>query len=516
MTGGLQFAIAFAVLVATWLVLRRQAGGGRLVAVPLDVAPIILGWLLLLGVAGRPVMAAVLVAAAGAGLALTDAVKRSTLLEPLVFADRAELLEVVRHPRLYLPFAGPVRVVGGAVAAVAAVGALVWVEPAAAHPGLLVMGLLVGGLVWLPTSAAVLPRLAKVYRRLGTVSEPEADMRRFGFLASLIVQATLARAERPGRQAAVAPFPAPPAGRNGAASGGPVVVVQIESFFDVGRLGPGLVAGGLPYFGRMRREGLASGLLHVPCWGANTVRTEFAVLTGIGQAALGLDRFNPYERFAQVKLRSLAWEMKAAGYRTICLHPFDKRFYARNRVMGLLGFDAFIGLEAFAGAERVGPYVSDEAVAAEIVRIVAAEGPRLFVFAMTMANHGPWDGGSGEDGLGDDGRGFEGLPERAALGRFVAGVRRSDAMLGMLMDGLPGGSLLAAYGDHQPSLPGAFAALGLSDQRTDYAIWRAPDEVGDQCSGLGTAGMDLRAEDLPGQVLQHAVRVAPVLAAAAQ
>jgi phosphoglycerol transferase MdoB-like AlkP superfamily enzyme len=276
--------------------------------------------------------------------------------------------------------------------------------------------------------------------------------------------------------------------------------VQLESFFDARRLGPLMPPDLLPGFDRLCAGAVQAGRLAVPCWGANTVRSEFAVLTGIGQAALGLDRFNPYERFAQTPgrspLRSLAWEMKGRGYRTICLHPFDKRFYARASVMPKLGFDEFRGLEAFTGAARSGPYVSDRAVGEAIAGILRAEGPAVFVFAMTMGNHGPWGEDGGHPPLPAWAGGLDGLPEAAGLRGFLAGLAESDAMLAPMMEAMPPGGVLAVYGDHQPSLPAAFAALGLADESTDYAIWQA---------GLAARPVrrDIAAEDLAQRLLRH-------------
>ena len=484
-----QFALALAALAAIWLVMRRQVGGGSCwVLLPLDLAPIVLGWLLLLGITARPVMSAVFIVAAGAGLALTDAVKRATLLEPVMFADRAELLEVVRHPSLYLPFAGPLRVIGGAVAAAALVAALFWLEPPAAHPSPLLPAVLIAAALFLPGWRPLLRPIAACYRRLGASSDPVADMQRFGLLGGMIVEATLAREERARRRAAIPPFAHSPQ------PGGPLVVVQIESFFDARRLGPAMPRDLLPGFERLSGGAVQTGQLSVPCWGANTVRTEFMALTGIGAEALGLDRFNPYERFAQVRLRSLAWQMKQAGYRTIFLHPFDKRFYARHRVLPQLGFDEFRGMEAFASAPAAGHYVSDEAVAEAAVRIVREEGPRVFVFAVTMGNHGPWQKSS-DDSILPEIAASDALPERLALRRFLAGLQASDRMLPILMNGLPSGSVLTVFGDHQPSLPEAFRAMGFTDQRTDYAVWKAGDGVGPK--------HDIAVEDLACLLLQQ-------------
>ena len=77
----------------------------------------------------------------------------------------------------------------------------------------------------------------------------------------------------------------------------------------------------------------------MPGWGANTMRTEFAVLTGIPESALGYDRFNPYYGLARVPIESHVWRLRRAGYRTICLHPFDRRFFRRDLAMPALGFE---------------------------------------------------------------------------------------------------------------------------------------------------------------------------------
>jgi hypothetical protein len=57
---------------------------------------------------------------------------------------------------------------------------------------------------------------------------------------------------------------------------------------------------------------------------------------------------------------------------------------------------------------------------------------------------------------------------------YLDGLAQSDAMLRILIDGLEerrADAVLGFYGDHLPSLPRDFAALGFADWRSDYAIW---------------------------------------------
>ena len=80
------------------------------------------------------------------------------------------------------------------------------------------------------------------------------------------------------------------------------MLLQLESFCDPRRFG---LPRALPHWDALGAQALARGLLAVPGFGANTMRTEFVVLTGLDDAALGLDRLNPYFRFARAPVGSV-------------------------------------------------------------------------------------------------------------------------------------------------------------------------------------------------------------------
>jgi phosphoglycerol transferase MdoB-like AlkP superfamily enzyme len=255
--------------------------------------------------------------------------------------------------------------------------------------------------------------------------------------------------------------------------GGPIVVVQCESFFDARRLSPLVPRTLLPGFAECCGSAAMFGRLEVAGWGANTMRAEFAVLTGIPESAIGYDRFNPYHALARAPLASHVWRLREAGYRTICLHPYSRRFFRRDLVMPALGFERFLCRRALGGS-RVPPYQADPELAGHVLRRLDAEGPRCFVFVITMDNHGPWLGRrdktepTGGDWLD------AAVPQRAELLRYLDGLRRSDEMLQILMAGLAErhpDATLAFYGDHLPSLPRAFNHFGFTAPHSDYVIW---------------------------------------------
>jgi hypothetical protein len=486
LAGLLHLAAGAALAAAGWLIPRHIAGARRLAvaALILDAAPLALGagWLAL--ATGRPLFAGVIVLALGAGFALTDQVMRQTLREPVVFSESVELPQVFSHPQLYLPFAGPGLVIGGALAAVSIALMLLVFEPPlwAPQPLAAIVALAaVTAAGWLLGRDPLLGVAADRLRRLMPSGEPYADAAALGPFAMLLVHLLIARAERPARRKALGPPPAAPmpvGSRSGGAT--PIILVQCESFFDARRLGPALPRDLLPSFEACCAGAALSGRLEVPGWGANTMRTEFAVLTGIPESALGYDRFNPYYALARRPIASQVWRLRQAGYRTICLHPFDARFFRRDLAMPALGFDSFLDRRALGGS-RVPPYCADPDLARQVLRVLDEVGPRSFLFVITMGNHGPWlEQGPPLDPaiaqLFDAAK----VPQGGALQRYLDGLRRSDEMLGILTAELARrrcGATLGFYGDHLPSLGEAFAHFGFDEPHSDYVIWAANGAV---------------------------------------
>ena len=127
----LHLAVGAGLAVLAWQMPRRVARcrGASLPIVLLDTAPLGLGALLLGLASGRPLFAGIIILALGAGFTLADYTMRQTLREPTVFSEMSELPQVFTHPHLYLPFAGPGLVLGGAAAAALLALALLVVEP---------------------------------------------------------------------------------------------------------------------------------------------------------------------------------------------------------------------------------------------------------------------------------------------------------------------------------------------------------------------------------------------------
>lgn len=384
-------------------------------------------------------------------LVVVSRLKRSVIGEPLVFSDFALLRQVPRHPELYYtrPLTDP-RMAGPILAGLLAVALWYGIEPTVlpSEPSVAVIAVIA-----LPLALWSLARLAgegALGRQLAArfpAPDLERDVARYGLPATILAYAARWWSTR--ADEAVAPIdppaPASPGDRV-------IVVVQLESFVDPMRLG----GPALPLMDILRTRATRYGRLRVPAHGAYTMRTEHAVLTGRPPESLGFGVFDPYLAQGGAEPTSLARTARGAGFESVFIHPFHRDFFDRAAVMRRLGFTRLVMEEAFAGAPRIGPYIGDVALAERVLAEVQARTGPLFVFCVTMENHGPWKPGR-LPGLDDP---------RAQYLHHVAHTGEAVERLIAGLEGLP--ATLCVFGDHAPSL--ACCRPGFGGTATDYAV----------------------------------------------
>jgi phosphoglycerol transferase MdoB-like AlkP superfamily enzyme len=340
--------------------------------------------------------------------------------------------------------------------------------------------------------------------RMSLTLEPLEDQRHHGFFAVFVAYLLNGMRRETFRGFERAMSKSPFAKASEPNSRPDIIIIQSESFFDARALGDRKIEASLyKHFDKARSESAEHGELDVPAWGANTMRSEFALLSGIASAKLGYARFYPYA-FARRACASLANWFKKAGYETVAIHPYYADFFGRDRVFPLLGFDRFLDIRAFANAHRAGPYISDESVLDRIVKeLDSSRSHPAFIFAMTMENHGPLHLETVEKGessryhnLGDD-------PAYKDLTAYLRHIANADAMIGRLLAHLRArrrDTVLCFYGDHVPALPHVFERLGTVPSRSHYFIWR---NFGDRPARK----QDRAVEDL-GAALLHTMEMA--------
>ncbi|HWU72820.1 MAG TPA: LTA synthase family protein [Sphingomonas sp.] len=422
-----------------------------------------------LAIFGDATAAAVLAIAAMALFTVASNAKHRMLGEPLVFSDLALIAGIFRHPRFYFT-AIPARqrwlAAIGASAAVIALLPLISPRP---QPHLMGAGLLLlaSGVLWL---------LLRTRSFASIVSMPDlaGDVGRFGLIATLLLYW---RRWRRSPDPAPCPTLAPKAGLTSPAAPQLIIVVQCESFADPVEI-TGQTVSTLPGLDRARTMAWQHGDLHVSGFGAYTMRTEYGLLFGRSETALGFRRFDPFLTAHSEASYALPARLAGAGYQSSFVHPHDMRFYSRDRLMPAIGFDEVIGESGFTPVPPGGGrYVDDRTLGAALVDLAGqAATPRL-IYAVTMENHGPWDSDNAQDATG-------------RLDAYLGRLRSSDAMLDDLIqylstDGRP--ALLVFFGDHRPSIPGVTAPGGA--RHTPYVVVRF--DAGGQILKSASAAADL-------------------------
>jgi hypothetical protein len=420
-------------------------------------------------------------------LARLNLVKEKTLHEPLVLVDARLLPQGFRHPSLYLPFL-PVRVLlmgfAGFVLCCAVLlhleNPIAWQE----HRPLFVFCIVTA---FLPSAAAALLRLgrlsplARFLLHVCPVShDAAADAVRCGALASALMHPVQAGRMEYGdlceatdflREHTIRPLSSrftlafermlretaatPPNTRPH------VVLVQAESFCDIREHLSGAqreaLRDFLPNWDRLKQSGRG---LPTPenAYGAYSMRTEFSMLSGLQPEALGPWALNPYILAARRPLWSLAWFFRDLGYATLCVHPYHKRFFGRDKVMPNLGFQRFLSFEELGAMEKFGLYVSDAALGKKILDELEGAARPVFCFAITMEAHGPWlEGRLTKQEIAQTLSDVDIDLFSPEMRRYLCHLWHMDVLFGMLLNAgrnaLQGKMMeVWAYGDHRPGL----------------------------------------------------------------
>jgi len=437
---------------------------------------------LLLAVTTRPGLSALLVLALVVLLVLVDRDKQRTLQEPFLACDFIYFWDVIRHPKLYLPYFGYGK--AALLAAGFVVLVVAWwiteprldIEPAWRITMWALLLAMLAGWIALKVAQQLSPSLSL---------DPAAELHRLGLIATLAAYQTKAHQTRadPDRVLQGGPLAGLKNACRDSNSAAPIILcLQLESFADFRRTYPHHLnahRAALPAWDALRSQAWATGTLRVPAFGANTVRSEFEFLFGISVSDMGVHGFEPYQWIGQSDSSRFCAALPAAlaeiGFKSVFVHPYDRAFYRRDRVLPKLGFDTFVDARAFSEDPADGPaarlvqgingYISDAALGKKLIELVQAQPSTqaLFVHGVTMQGHGPYLAGRGPH------------TADATFAGYQACMMETDQMLDdiwSVLKQLDRPVVLCAFGDHVPILPEVYGAWGMPDGKTDYLIWR--------------------------------------------
>lgn len=179
-----------------------------------------------------------------------------------------------------------------------------------------------------------------------------------------------------------------------------LVVILCETFYD-----PELLTELYEYYGddvtpnlRSIFEKYPSGYMYSPEYGGNTANVEFEIFSGLSNYwATTMQYVNTVPKLET--LQTVASWAADYNFDTTAIHAYDGAMYKRNINYPKMGFDVFIDDKKMKYTERENKseYINDRSVYNEILDILKDNSGKQMVGAVTMQNHGPYDGAEYEE-----------------------------------------------------------------------------------------------------------------------
>lgn len=252
-----------------------------------------------------------------------------------------------------------------------------------------------------------------------------------------------------------------------------VIIIMSESFWDINKLDVDFSENPIAYFDGLKEESI-HGDLYVPVFGGGTANTEFEVLTGLTMKNYPNDWHMVYREEIDYQMPSLATIFQEAGYKTHAFHPYHSWYYERNEVYPRLGFQETVFMENMEGAPTLGPFISDEYVTDELIKLLETSKEPVFNFTVTMQNHGPYNEARNPSVIDLDTNLEE--DQEKMLKIYGEGLYYSDQALKKLVEYLRESdepTLLLFFGDHLPMLGenySIYRELGFLGEETPEAL----------------------------------------------
>jgi len=260
-----------------------------------------------------------------------------------------------------------------------------------------------------------------------------------------------------------------------------IIVVLSEGFFDLRELEIAMESPVYERWDSLRTQSIR-GFLRVETRAGNTPKTEFSFLTGIPFEFIYGGGEYPYYSIVRRPMHSLPRYLGSLGYTTVAVHPNSRTFWNRNIAYPFLGFDKFIDLADFVNPAYIGWYVSDDSVTESVIDTLEKATDPVFIFAVTIENHGPWDKDRGVIAGGLEAS-ISGDLAKFSLAQYMFHLSHAVDMTKQLLEYLENRqrpSVFLIYGDHVPGLRHIFPELqekvGTLDDildRTPFMLWRS-------------------------------------------
>ena len=255
-----------------------------------------------------------------------------------------------------------------------------------------------------------------------------------------------------------------------------VIVIMNEAFSDLSVFEELDTANALSAFydiDRYARRGYA----YVSTCGGGTCNSEFEFLTGASLIHLSTGMY-PYQSFDLSEASSLVQVFKKLGYETKAFHPYDPENWNRIEVYDEFGFDEFLSYDDMDDVSSYSWTVSDRADYEKVKEIYENRTKPLFLFNVTMQNHGSYD----VDLYGLE-QVYSSNNSSEQLSKYLTLVKESSEAFADLIEYFSKQKdpvVVVMFGDHQPNLDNGFfdrywnkSEMDIFEKRymTPYIIW---------------------------------------------
>ncbi|MBS8265752.1 LTA synthase family protein [Mesobacillus boroniphilus] len=261
-----------------------------------------------------------------------------------------------------------------------------------------------------------------------------------------------------------------------------VVFLMNEAFWDPTRLGKAEFSEDPVKNYRELMTQYPSGNILSAAFGGATANIEFEALTGFNTTFLTAGII-PYQEIVDNKsfIPTIVSSLEVKGYKSLAIHPYNKAFYKRSRVYETFGIDKFLDMETMKNNETSGPMISDESVSNEIADHIVNSKEPMFIHAVTMQNHLPYNPGRYEENTVK----ISGLTEESTspLEVYTEGVKQADEALRHLIERveeLEEPTIIVFWGDHLPVLGASrsvYKESGFADAKNEEEYERKFSET---------------------------------------
>lgn len=290
-----------------------------------------------------------------------------------------------------------------------------------------------------------------------------------------------------------------------------IIVIMNESFSDLSVLGNFESDNYLENWNAIDQY-VQKGYVYTSVYGARTCNSELEFLTGASMGNIGATSAYPYVTFDLSKCWNLARVLNTYGYETVAFHPYIASNWNRIKVYRDMGFDAYYSDDDLEGidVENVSWTISDSSDYRKVYEIFEESPKPLFLFNVTMQNHGGYDYPIRSDidlvEIEDE------FSEYSDVINYLTLMRESDSAFEELIEYFSNEeepTIVCMFGDHQPAISGEFVEALLKEKSeqlltgqekfmTPYIIWSNYD------TGLESKEFDTSLNYLGAMVLEAA------------